>query len=175
METVECAAVCAADSLSAARPGARREVLESFLKRVSEIEEIASSKTGVKQAYAINAGREVRVMVGQLLVCNLQTELIPCNEMRRCETTRTRLMTHVVRKFCAEHVRDICARFTPDVRNTRESDANSACTVRSSQKGMLLLDPSVYIYTSISLRLYFYSAGVNLSRFKVTRRVIAQH
>jgi ribonuclease Y len=76
METVECAAVCAADSLSAARPGARREVLESFLKRVSEIEEIASSKTGVKQAYAINAGREVRVMVSAELVSDDEASLL---------------------------------------------------------------------------------------------------
>ena len=68
IESVECGAVCAADALSAARPGARREVLESFLKRVTEIEEIASEHLGVKQAYAINAGREVRVMVNATLV-----------------------------------------------------------------------------------------------------------
>ena len=68
MNSIECGAVCAADALSAARPGARREVLESFLKRVTEIEEIASTHTGVKQAYAINAGREVRVMVNATLV-----------------------------------------------------------------------------------------------------------
>ena len=60
---VESAAVCAADVLSASRPGARREVLESFIKRVKEIEEIALSKKGVVDAYAINAGREVRVFV----------------------------------------------------------------------------------------------------------------
>lgn len=65
---VESAAVCAADALSAARPGARREVLESFLKRVEEVENISTSKTGVLNAYAINAGREVRVIVKAELV-----------------------------------------------------------------------------------------------------------
>lgn len=76
IKSIECAAVCAADTLSAARPGARREVLESFLRRVSEIEEIATQKAGVKQAYAINAGREVRVIVSAQSVNDDETILI---------------------------------------------------------------------------------------------------
>ncbi len=66
--SIESAAVCAADALSAARPGARREVLQSFLKRVEEIESIATSKQGVINTYAINAGRELRVIVNAKLV-----------------------------------------------------------------------------------------------------------
>ncbi len=76
MDTIECAAVCAADALSAARPGARREVLESFLKRVTEIEDIASNHNGVKQVYAINAGREVRVIVNASLINDDESVLI---------------------------------------------------------------------------------------------------
>jgi ribonuclease Y len=74
--SVECGAVCAADALSAARPGARREVLESFLKRVSEIEQIALDHNGVKQAYAINAGREVRVIVNATLINDDESVLL---------------------------------------------------------------------------------------------------
>lgn len=76
IKSIECAAVCAGDALSAARPGARREVLESYLKRVTEIEEIASEKHGVKQAYAINAGREVRVIVNAELLNDDESSLL---------------------------------------------------------------------------------------------------
>lgn len=74
--SIESAAVCAADTLSAARPGARREVLEAFLKRVTELEEIAKSKQGVKNAYAINAGREIRIIVNAKLVNDDESVLL---------------------------------------------------------------------------------------------------
>jgi len=75
-DSVESAAVCAADKLSAARPGARREVLESFTKRVKEVEDIALSKEYVNQAYAINAGREIRVFVNANKMSDNETVLL---------------------------------------------------------------------------------------------------
>lgn len=76
IRSIECAAVCTADALSAARPGARREVLESFLKRVEEIENIATSKKGVKNAFAISSGREVRIIVNSDLITDNESALI---------------------------------------------------------------------------------------------------
>ncbi len=87
IQSIECAAVCAADTLSAARPGARREALENFLKRMQDIERIAMDKIGVKQAYAINAGREVRVIARADLVSDGQSVILAREIAKEIEST----------------------------------------------------------------------------------------
>lgn len=75
-ETALAVLVQAADSLSGARPGARKELLESYVKRLEDLENIASEFDGVSKAYAIQAGREIRVMVNSEHVDDDQTYML---------------------------------------------------------------------------------------------------
>ena len=62
------------DAISGARPGARREVVESYIKRLKEMEEMALSYPGVMKTYAIQAGRELRVIVGSEKISDQQAD-----------------------------------------------------------------------------------------------------
>ena len=88
-ETVEAVLVTAADSLSAARPGARREVLETYVNRLEKLEEIASDFEGVEKSYAIQAGREVRIIVDCDTVSDEQVHWLCKDIAKRIENELT--------------------------------------------------------------------------------------
>lgn len=81
--------VMAADAISGARPGARRETLEKYIKRLEQLEAIAMDQKGVRQAYAIQAGREVRVIVDPEQVDDGSTVLIARNIAKRVSEEMT--------------------------------------------------------------------------------------
>ncbi|MCD8145076.1 MAG: ribonuclease Y [Oscillospiraceae bacterium] len=84
-QTVVACLVQAADAISAARPGARRENVESYIKRLEKLEEISSSFKGVDKAYAIQAGREIRIMVKPEEVSEDQMVLLARDIAKRIE------------------------------------------------------------------------------------------
>ena len=84
--TVEAVLVQAADAISGARPGARRETLESYIKRLEKLEEISNSFEGVEKSYAIQAGREVRIVVLPDKVDDAQALLMARDIAHRIET-----------------------------------------------------------------------------------------
>ena len=84
--TVEAVLVQAADAISAARPGARRESIENYIKRLEKLEEIANSFEGVSSSYAIQSGREVRIMVKPEDVNDAGTLILAKEIVKRIES-----------------------------------------------------------------------------------------
>jgi ribonuclease Y len=107
--TVEAVLTQAADAISGGRPGARRESLESYVKRLERLEQIASSKPGVDKVFAMQAGRELRVMVLPDRVDDIQAQVIARDIAKQIEEELTypgQIRVTVVRESKAvEHAR----------------------------------------------------------------------
>jgi ribonuclease Y len=85
METPIAVLIQAADSISGARPGARRESLENYVKRLQKLEEIAQSFQGVAKTFAIQAGREIRVIVEPDAIDDFTADEISVNVAKKIE------------------------------------------------------------------------------------------
>jgi ribonuclease Y len=88
-ETVLAPLVDAADALSGARPGARREVLESYVKRLEDLERISNAFQGVEKSFAVQAGREVRIIVDPGSVDDDRANVIARDVARKIEAEMT--------------------------------------------------------------------------------------
>lgn len=100
-ECVEAYIVEAADAISGARPGARRESLDAYIKRVKTLEDIANSFKGVEQSYALQAGREIRIIVRPEQVDDLAALELAKDVARRVEETMQypgQIKVHVIRE-----------------------------------------------------------------------------
>lgn len=84
-QTLEAVLIQAADAISASRPGARRETLETYIKRLEQLEKIADSFDGVDKSYAIQAGREVRIIVKPEKISDAAMTLMARNVAKRIE------------------------------------------------------------------------------------------
>ncbi|HEX7189395.1 MAG TPA: ribonuclease Y, partial [Actinomycetes bacterium] len=106
-QTIEAVLTQAADACSGGRPGARRESLEAYVKRLERIEEIAASKVGVDKVFAMQAGREVRVMVLPDVVDDIAAQVLAREIAKQVETELTypgQIRVTVVRESRATEV-----------------------------------------------------------------------
>ncbi len=86
-KTVEAVLVQAADAVSASRPGSRRETLSAYLKRLASLEEIANSFKGVESSYAIQAGREMRIVVNPETISDDEAIIMARDMAKKIEDT----------------------------------------------------------------------------------------
>ena len=106
-ETILAPLVDAADALSGARPGARREVLESYVKRLEDLERISTSFKGVEKAFAVQAGREIRIIVEPASIDDDQALLLARDVARKIESEMTypgQIKVTVIREMRASEV-----------------------------------------------------------------------
>lgn len=89
MESIIAPIVLACDAISGARPGARREIVEAYVKRLNDLEQIAMSYPGVTKTYALQAGRELRVIVGADKLSDKDTELLSFDIAKRIQDEMT--------------------------------------------------------------------------------------
>ena len=89
MESIIAPIVLACDAISGARPGARREIVEAYVKRLNDLENIAMSYPGVTKTYALQAGRELRVIVGADKLSDKETELLSFDIAKRIKDEMT--------------------------------------------------------------------------------------
>ena len=100
-KTLIASIVQAADAISAARPGARRENIENYIKRLEKLEEIANDFDGVEQSYAIQAGREVRILVKPEVVSDDRMVIMARDIVKRIENELDypgQVKVHVIRE-----------------------------------------------------------------------------
>ncbi|MBS5725206.1 MAG: ribonuclease Y [Clostridiales bacterium] len=100
-QTLVAMIVQAADAISAARPGARRENLENYIKRLTKLEEIAKSFDGVEKSYAIQAGREIRIMVKPEVISDDRMPLVARDIVKKIEDELEypgQIKVHIVRE-----------------------------------------------------------------------------
>jgi ribonuclease Y len=89
MQSMIAPVVQACDAISGARPGARREIVEAYIKRLNDLENLAMSYPGVQKTYAIQAGRELRVIVGADKISDKETELLSGQIAQRIQDEMT--------------------------------------------------------------------------------------